>query len=154
MQVGPTAIPIPNPNPTLDLNSFRLVSSLTPSPTAHRPSDCASGKISSEARTSCTDCSAGTFVLNKTSCVDCPSGYYAPTAQVDKCYECSAGDHTKLLSKATGCYGCNSGTHSEALSVNCSECGAGRFSTSRSDTCTNCSSGSISTARSASCTKW
>ena len=43
---------------------------------------------------------SGTYVLNASSCEECPSGYYAPTAQVDACLECGAGDHTKAASKA------------------------------------------------------
>ena len=80
----------------------------------------------------------GTYVLNALSCEDCPRGYYAPTAQVDACLECGAGDHTKVASKATTCSSCDGGTYSEGLAVNCSDCSAGTASSSRASACTTC----------------
>ena len=80
----------------------------------------------------------GTYVLNALSCEECPRGYYAPTAQVDACLECGAGDHTKVASKATTCSSCDGGTYSEGLAVNCSDCSAGTASSSRASACTTC----------------
>ena len=130
--------------------------------------DCATGKLSSADRTSCGDCDAGTavgrsdskrrhwtkghlrlchlhsgtYVLNASSCEDCPKGYYAPTAQVDACLACGAGDRTEAVSKATTCSSCDSGTYSEGLAaVNCSVCDAGRASSTRASECYDCDAG-------------
>jgi len=112
---------------------------------------CPSGKLSSSDRTSCGDCDAGTFAFNSSSCEVCPEGYYAPTAQVDSCLVCGAGDHTRVPSKATTCSSCEAGTYSEALAVNCSTCEAGTASSSRADSCTSCDAGKFSGAGAASC---
>ena len=90
-------------------------------------------------------------MLNASSCEDCPSGYYAPTAQVDACLECGAGDHTKVASKATTCSSCDGGTYSEGLAVNCSVCFAGTASSSRASSCSDCDAGKRSGDGAASC---
>ena len=83
----------------------------------------------------------GTYVYNASSCEDCPSGYYAPTAQVDQCLECGAGDYTEVALGATKCSSCDGGTYSEGLAVNCSVCVAGTSSSSRAASCTACEPG-------------
>jgi hypothetical protein len=93
----------------------------------------------------------GTYVFNASSCEDCPSGYYAPTAQVDTCLECGAGDHTKVASKAITCSSCDGGTYSEGLAVNCSVCVAGTASSSRASSCSDCDAGKRAGDGAASC---
>ena len=92
-------------------------------------------------------------MLNGVSCEECPSGYYAPTAQVDTCLECRAGDHTSVASKATTCSSCDSGTYSEGFAVNCTVCAAGTASNSRASECYDCDAGKWSDDGAASCTK-
>jgi hypothetical protein len=93
----------------------------------------------------------GTYVFNASSCEECPSGYYAPTAQVDACLECDAGDHTKVASKATTCSACDGGTYSEGLAVNCSACSVGTASNSRASVCYECDAGKYSHGGAATC---
>ena len=84
----------------------------------------------------------GTYVFNALSCEECPSGYYAPTAQVDACLACGAGDRTEAVSKATTCSSCDAGTYSEGLvAVNCSTCEAGKASSTRASECYDCEGG-------------
>mmetsp|Transcript_22351 Transcript_22351/g.57215 ORF Transcript_22351/g.57215 Transcript_22351/m.57215 type:complete len:1673 (+) Transcript_22351:163-5181(+) len=108
--------------------------------------ECAEGKLSAADRSTCGDCSAGTYVFNKLSCESCEQGRYAPTPQEDACLECSEGFFTGQATGAIACTSCDAGTYSTALAVACETCPAGTVSGLRASECTPCDAGSYSAA--------
>ena len=79
--------------------------------------DCAEGKLSSNDRSACGDCPAGTYVSEKKSCEACEAGTYAPSAIDDDCIDCLEGFHTGVALGASTCSSCNAGTYSVGKQV-------------------------------------
>jgi hypothetical protein len=73
---------------------------------------------------------------------------YAPTAQVDSCLACYAGDATNNVTGATACTSCAAGKYSADLATSCGACLAGTYSPVRASSCTKCSGGKYSSSAS------
>ena len=89
---------------------------------------CGEGKVSGNAATSCTECTAGKQALSSngaSSCVDCVAGRYSDNG-------------------AALCTPCGLNEFSSSGSSSCSDCVAGRYSGGSASSCTNCPEGTSS----------
>ena len=98
---------------------------------------CAAGQESSEDRTGCVPCEAGTWRIYQDTCQPCPDNMYS-FAGTD-CLTCSSGH--RVNADKDGCEPCPKGFRVSA-SGGCERCASGTVSlTERSTWCVECESG-------------
>ena len=112
---------------------------------------CNSGKWSSTASLSCTDCTGGKYSEHEgaSSCTDCTAGKYGTSvSSTTDCTDyCTAGKYSK--EGAISCTNCTAGRYGTSIgsTSNCSNfCNAGKYSLSGASSCTDCTAGKYGTS--------
>ena len=120
---------------------------------------CAAGKSSMLAASSCFTCPVGKFSekMESPECTECAVGKFSVVqgaTTVFTCQNCDAGEYA--ASGASSCTKCASGKYSVSPSAQCTECAVGKFSAvqgASNNTCQNCDAGTYAASSASSCNK-